>query len=112
LPHLTPALQATWDRPHLILLDEPTNHLDMGEPVACDISNVSRNFRRTGTLDSLSSAVAEFGGAIVLVSHNRGFIASFCKELWLVVNNRVHVRHTDIDGSFDNAFEEYTSMVL
>ena len=76
------------EEPHLLVLDEPTNHLDME------------------TLDALSSALRAYQGAVVIVSHNQGFLCGFCKELWVVDNGSVEIRHQD-GGSFDTLFSAY-----
>jgi len=52
--------------PHVLILDEPTNHLD-GE-----------------SLESLSEALSNFGGALVTVSHNRAFLSQNCREVWTI----------------------------
>ncbi len=44
------------DRPHLLLLDEPTNHLDIG------------------ALEWLEGFLAEYDGAILIVTHDRTFL--------------------------------------
>jgi ATPase subunit of ABC transporter with duplicated ATPase domains len=60
-----------WHRPHLLLLDEPTNHLDME------------------TLDALAVALKGFNGAVVIVSHNQGFLSDVCNELWTLDAGKV-----------------------
>ena len=51
--------------PHLLLLDEPTNHLDMD------------------CIDSLASAINNFDGGLVLVSHDFRLIKQVAKEIWV-----------------------------
>lgn len=81
------------DEPHLLLLDESTNHVDLE------------------TLDSMADALHEFTGAVVMVSHNQGFLSGFCNTLWVLEDGRVDVIHNDTD-SFDELFSQYKSHVM
>ena len=74
--------------PHLLLLDESTNH--------CDYE----------TLDSMSKALNEFQGSVLMVSHNQGFLSGFCQELWVLEDGKITVNHGD---SFDELFTDYRS---
>jgi ATP-binding cassette subfamily F protein 3 len=58
-------------QPNLLLLDEPTNHLDLEMRQA------------------LSLALVEFGGAIVLISHDRHLLRTVCDELLVVHDGTV-----------------------
>jgi ATP-binding cassette subfamily F protein 3 len=58
-------------QPNLLLLDEPTNHLDLEMRQA------------------LSRALVEFGGAIVLISHDRHLLRTVCDELLVVHDGTV-----------------------
>jgi ATP-binding cassette subfamily F protein 3 len=69
----------THDAPGLLILDEPTNHLDME------------------TRESLVEALAEYSGAVVLVSHDWHLIELVADRLWLVANGTV----TPFDGDLD-----------
>ena len=51
-------------RPNFLLLDEPTNHLDI--------------FAR----EALENALAEFGGTVIFVSHDRYFIDKLATKVW------------------------------
>jgi elongation factor 3 len=64
---------ATWLQPHIIVLDEPTNYLDRD------------------SLGALSGAIKEFGGGIVVISHNDEFIKSVAVETWTVGGGKVEV---------------------
>jgi ATPase subunit of ABC transporter with duplicated ATPase domains len=78
------------DEPHLLILDESTNHLDLE------------------TLDALASALKAFQGAVVMVSHNQGFLNGFCQGLWILgENGRIEVRYSDEDETFDDMFTQY-----
>ncbi|KAJ3486245.1 hypothetical protein NLI96_g4382 [Meripilus lineatus] len=55
---------ATWRRPHVICLDEPTNYLDRE------------------SLAALIKALKDFEGGVLVITHNRDFSESLCKEVW------------------------------
>jgi len=67
------------DDVNLLILDEPTNHLDVP----------SRNW--------IESAVADYDGALIFVSHDRYFINRFAQRIWAVENGTIK----DIPGGFD-----------
>ncbi|NGP46899.1 ABC-F family ATP-binding cassette domain-containing protein [Bacillaceae bacterium SIJ1] len=61
----------------ILILDEPTNHLDIP------------------TREILESQLKQFRGAIIVVSHDRYFIRSVCKKVYLLENKQI----MDIDYS-------------
>jgi len=65
---------AMWNCPHLIVLDEPTNYLDRE------------------ALGALSSALNEWGGSVLMISHSKEFYSSVCKEEWHLVDGKVQVQ--------------------
>ncbi|WP_237062123.1 MULTISPECIES: ATP-binding cassette domain-containing protein [Microbulbifer] len=75
-----------WQKPNLLLLDEPTNHLDLEMRHA------------------LALALAEFPGAVVLVSHDRYLLANTADEFLLVADGRVR--------AFDGDLEDYRQWLL
>jgi elongation factor 3 len=58
---------AMWLNPHILVLDEPTNYLDRD------------------SLGALAGAIKEFGGGVVMISHNREFTSALAIEQWNVV---------------------------
>ncbi len=76
----------TRDAPHLLILDEPTNHLDVD------------------AREALVQALADYGGAVVVVSHDRHMLEATADRLVLVDNGGAH----EYSGSLD----DYTDMIL
>jgi len=68
-------------KPNLLLLDEPTNHLDLEMRQA------------------LTTALAEYEGSLVLVSHDRALLRTVCDDFLLVADGKV--------TAFDGAVEDY-----
>ncbi|MFD1216909.1 ATP-binding cassette domain-containing protein [Microbulbifer celer] len=75
-----------WQKPNLLLLDEPTNHLDL-------------EMRHALTL-----ALAEFPGAVILVSHDRHLLANTTDEFILVAEGRAEL--------YDGDLEDYKQWLL
>jgi ATP-binding cassette, subfamily F, member 3 len=75
-----------WQRPQLLVLDEPTNHLD------------------ASTRDALADALAEFDGALVLVSHDRYLLRATVDELVRVADGRLE--------RFDGDLDDYAQWLL
>ena len=69
---------------NFLILDEPTNHLDIA----------SREW--------IEDAVADYGGALLFVSHDRWFIERFANRIWELSGGEL----TDFRGSFTQ-FREY-----
>jgi ATP-binding cassette subfamily F protein 3 len=70
---------ATLDKPNLLILDEPTNHLDID----------ARN--------ELLTALNDFDGAVILVSHDRRLIEATAERLMLVADGKVTPFEGDLD---------------
>jgi ATP-binding cassette subfamily F protein 3 len=68
-----------WDKPNLLLLDEPTNHLDLD------------------MREALADALADFDGALVLVSHDRHLLGLVCDSFWRVADGSVEPFDGDLD---------------
>ena len=68
-----------WRKPNLLLLDEPTNHLDLAMRQA------------------LAEAIAEFPGAVVLVSHDRALLSASCEQFYRVHDGVVEPYSGDLD---------------
>ena len=68
-----------YTEPNVLLLDEPTNHLDLD------------------MREALAEALADFPGAIVLVSHDRHLIGLVCETFWRVADGHVEQFDGDLD---------------
>ncbi|HVJ37881.1 MAG TPA: ABC-F family ATP-binding cassette domain-containing protein [Stenotrophomonas sp.] len=68
-----------WQQPNVLLLDEPTNHLDLE------------------MREALAEALADFEGAIVMVSHDRHLIGLVCDTFWRVADGVVEPFDGDLD---------------
>jgi ATP-binding cassette subfamily F protein 3 len=76
----------TRDAPHVLILDEPTNHLDMD------------------AREALVQALAGFGGAVVVVSHDRHLLGMTADRLILVDSGTA--------AEFEGTLDDYRNMVL
>jgi ATP-binding cassette subfamily F protein 3 len=70
---------ATRDAPHLLILDEPTNHLDID------------------AREALVKALADFGGAVLLITHDPHLVELVADRLWLVADGTVRPYDGDMD---------------
>jgi elongation factor 3 len=72
---------ATWRRPHVVCMDEPTNYLDRE------------------SLAALIEALKEFQGGVLVITHNRDFSESLCKEVWAMRDGRLEASgHNWVEG--------------
>lgn len=69
-----------WQKPNVLLLDEPTNHLDLE------------------MCHALTSALQDFEGAVIVVSHDRHLLRNTVDEFLLVDDGAV----SPFDGSLDD----------
>jgi ATP-binding cassette subfamily F protein 3 len=69
-----------WNKPNLLLLDEPTNHLDLE------------------TRESLTAALAQFEGTVIVVAHDRSLLRATTDQFLLVAHGRL----TNFDGDLDD----------
>jgi ATP-binding cassette subfamily F protein 3 len=76
----------TRDAPHILILDEPTNHLDVD------------------AREALVQALAAFGGAVVVVSHDRHLLGLIADRLVLVADGTAQ--------EFDGSLDDYRDQVL
>jgi len=77
---------ATREAPHLLILDEPTNHLDID------------------AREALVRALADFSGAVLLITHDPHLVELVADRLWIVGDGTV----TPYDGDLD----DYRSLLV
>ena len=70
---------ATRDAPQLLILDEPTNHLDID------------------AREALVRALAEFSGAVLLITHDPHLVDLVADRLWLVADGTAAPYDGDLD---------------
>ncbi len=70
---------ATRDAPQLLILDEPTNHLDID------------------AREALVKALADFAGAVLLITHDPHLVELVAERLWLVADGTVRPFDGDLD---------------
>ena len=76
---------ATRDAPQLLILDEPTNHLDID------------------AREALVKALADFSGAVLLITHDPHLVELVADRLWLVADGTVK--------SFDGDLDDYRTLL-
>lgn len=72
-------LLATLDAPHMLVLDEPTNHLDIE------------------SREALVTALSNYSGAVILVSHDMHLLSLVADRLWLVSDGHVRPYADDLE---------------
>ena len=77
----------TSDHPNLLILDEPTNHLDLE------------------MRESLINSITTFGGAVIVISHDRNFLNRVANTIYVVQNHGITVFNGDI-SAYENAVIE------
>merc|ERR1712087_827017 len=76
---------AMWMEPHVLILDEPTNFLDRD------------------SLGALATAVKNFAGGVIIISHQREFYSALCPEVWSVVDGKCEVSGSEWMGAAEKA---------
>lgn len=77
--------ELAWAEPHILFLDEPSNHLDLD------------------AIEALAQGLNNFGGGVVLISHNQRLISLVCNEIWVVTKAGTVDR---FNGEFDDYKED------
>ncbi|KAL9101460.1 MAG: hypothetical protein Q9163_003275 [Psora crenata] len=66
--------------PHILVLDEPSNHLDIE------------------AMDALSTALRNFEGGVLMVSHDVTMLQNVCSSLWVCDNGHVEPFPGDVEA--------------
>jgi len=75
-----------WNNPQICVLDEPSNFLDRE------------------ALGGLAVAIRDWGGAVVIISHNTEFVSALCPEIWNIEAGRV--AHKGKKAVIEDAFSD------
>ncbi len=82
---------ATFHGPHLLILDEPTNHLDVD------------------SREALIHALNDFGGAVILISHDRHLLETSVDRLWIARDGTVIPYEGDLESYRAECLSERTN---
>ena len=66
-------------KPNILLMDEPTNHMDME------------------SIESLNTALENYEGTLLFVSHDRQFVSSLATRIWEIKDGKI----IDFQGTYD-----------
>ncbi len=72
--------------PSLQLLDEPTNHLDLF------------------AIKALAEGLENYGGGLVIISHNQKILSQCCNQTWVV--------HDATVTKYEGSFEDYKGSIV
>ena len=72
-------LLATIHSPHILILDEPTNHLDME------------------SREALIRALANYSGAVIIISHDLHLLSLTANKLWLINKGKLEEYPNDLN---------------
>ncbi len=73
---------ALLSRPQVLFLDEPTNYLDRD------------------SLGGLAVAIKNWGGAVIVISHDATFVSAVCHEIWNVDHGMIQSKdRRDVDDT-------------
>jgi len=75
-----------WQRPNLLLMDEPTNHLDLE------------------MVHALTRALQEYGGALIVVSHDRHLLNNTVDQFLIIRGGKVEF--------YEGSLDDYEKMVM
>lgn len=63
-------------------------------------------------ISALAAGVSDYGGAVVVVSHNRAFCNACCTSLWVVKDGGVVEVRADEGLGFAEVFGDYAQSVV
>jgi peptide/nickel transport system ATP-binding protein len=84
-------------RPRLLVADEPTTALDL---------TVQRQI-----LDVMAERAAELGASVLLITHDLGVVAHYCRDAYVFYRGKV-VEHGTVADIFHNTRHDYTRRLI